>query len=131
MKASGRASRLVLPRGQRGHHIMVMVSRSPIPGHLYLLRTIHNLRHFLLLPLLSTRPRRISHTLPILSPLGHKNILRLISRRRRHSTSMTVVNMNQRDTLLSRTPITNLHPLRRTNLTQTLDIIRLPIETLW
>lgn len=130
MKASGRASRLVLPRGQRGHHIMAMVSRSPILGQLYLLRTIHNLRHFLLLPLLSTRPHRISHTLPTPSLLGLRSSLRLISRRHR-STSMTVVNMSQRDTLLSRTPTTNLHPLRRINLTQTLDITNLRIVTPW
>ena len=129
MKASGRASRLVLPRGQRGHHIMVMVSRCRIPGHLYLLPTIHTHHLFLLLHLLSTRPHRISLTLPIPSLTVLKNCTRLISRRHR-STLMTADNMSQRGTLTSRTPITSPLPLQRTNSTHRLDI-NLRTESLW
>ncbi|KAJ0120255.1 hypothetical protein J7T55_001112 [Diaporthe amygdali] len=77
---------------------MVMVSRSPIPGHLYLLPTIHTHLLFLLLPLLSTRPHRISHTLPIPSLTVLKSCTRrhISSSRRHRSTLMTADNMSQR-----------------------------------
>ncbi|KAH8761575.1 hypothetical protein F5883DRAFT_647032 [Diaporthe sp. PMI_573] len=87
---------------------MVMVSRCRIPGHLYLLPTIDTHHLFLLLPLLSTRPHRISltHPIPFLTVL--KNCTRLISRRHR-STLMTADNMSLRGTLTSRTHIISRH----------------------